>query len=135
MSQFPTFPTFLGYDTLFDRMRRSLEVAKSNWPPYDIVKKDDNTFVVKYALAGLNQGDISVTVEGTELVVKGRAEPNEDEDYVWKGISRRSFEHRINLADTMEVTAAEFINGILKVTLANLVTISNTIKQIPLKTA
>lgn len=131
---FPTFPTFLGYDGLFDSMRRSLDTVKSNWPPYDIVKENENTYTVKYALAGFDKGDISVTVEGTELVVKGNSTA-EDKEYLWKGISSRAFEHRINLADGMEVGTAEFINGILKITLANLVTINNAVKQIPLKTS
>lgn len=131
-SLLPAFPTFLGYDDLFNTMRRSLELAKPNWPPYDIIKENDNTYTVKYALAGFDKGDISVTVEGSELVVKGNSN-HEEGDYLWKGISGRSFEHRINLADGMEVNTAKFINGILKITLANLVTINNTIKQIPLK--
>lgn len=129
---FPTFPTFLGYDNLFDTMRRSMEVAKSNWPPYDIVKEDENTYTVKYALAGFDKGDISITVEGPQLVVKGKSSA-EKEDYLWKGISNRSFEHRLNLADGMEVDAAKFVNGILKIGLSNLVTINNNIKQIELK--
>lgn len=130
---FPTFPTFLGYDNLFDRMRSSLQLVKPNWPPYDIIKENDNTFVVKYALAGFDKGDVSVTVEGSELVIKGKSE-SEKGEYLWKGISNRAFEHRLNLAEGLEVNTAKFINGILKVTLTNLVTINNAVKQIPLLT-
>jgi len=130
---FPTFPTFLGYDNLFDRMRSSLQLVKPNWPPYDIIKEDDNTYTVKYALAGFGKEDVSVTIEGSELVIKGKSE-SEKGEYLWKGISNRAFEHRINLADGMEVNTAKFVNGVLKVTLSNLVTINNAVKQIPLLT-
>lgn len=129
---FPAFPTFLGYDDLFDTMKRSIEVTKANWPPYDVIKEDNNTYTVKYALAGFDKGDISITVEGPQLVVKGKSSAEEG-DYIFKGISNRAFEHRINLANGMEVNTAKFLNGILKITLSNLVTINDSIKQIELK--
>lgn len=130
---FPSLPTFVGFDSLFDTLNTAMQMPKvSNWPPFNVKKEDDKSYTIEFALAGFDKNDINITVEDDQLVVRGKTEAKED-NYLYKGISTRSFEERFTMMKGMKVQGAEYTNGILKVMLDGLVTISNSVKQIPLK--
>ena len=50
-----------------------------------------------------------------------------------KGIANRNFTREFTLADKVEIENAELVNGMLKIGLANMVKLQDTIKKIPLK--
>jgi molecular chaperone IbpA len=135
---FPTFPTFLGFDNLLESLERFAEHTPKmpGWPPFNVVKEGDNRYLIEFALAGFQKSDVSVTVEGDQLVVKGTAvkdDHNTGLDYIYKGISSRNFEQKFNLSDSMTVKSAEFVNGVLTIVLDNMAKISKAIKQIEVK--
>jgi HSP20 family molecular chaperone IbpA len=67
------------------------------------------------AVAGFGLDDLDVTVEGRQLLVRGRNHEDTKRDYLHRGIAGRSFARSFVLADGMEVTAAELENGLLTV--------------------
>lgn len=107
----------IGFETLFDRLNdRSLENA-DGYPPYDIVRKGDDSFQINLALAGFSPQDITITSEASQLRVVGKRPDDDKTEYLYQGISARAFERRFNLADYVEVDDAVFENGLLHINL------------------
>lgn len=86
------------------------------FPPYNVVKIDDDKLVMEFAVAGFSKDDISITTEKNVLTVK--ADKGTDEKaYVYKGIAARKFTRSFALPEYFEVTDAFFENGILYIDL------------------
>ena len=113
----------VGFDSMFDElMRVSNQQNQQNYPPYNVVKHDDNTFVIELAVAGFREGDVTVTVEKNQLTIVGEKiesldDLEKDVEYLYRGISSRSFNRSFTLADHVEVTGADVNNGILSIKL------------------
>ena len=111
---------FIGVDRLMDRMATNLSTPNDQgYPPYNVVKLDDNNFVIELAVAGFGKDSINLTVQDSVLSIEGSQETNDDDEvnYLHKGISSRKFRRTFDLADYVEVTDATVKDGVLKVTL------------------
>ena len=135
-SQFHRFDPFtIGYTDVFKELESmSKAVAKAaTYPPYNIKQVKDNKFVIEMAVAGFAQSDIEITLEGNKLVIKGNTQDEDAPDnFLFKGIANRNFTREFKLADKVEIENAELVNGMLKIGLANMVKLQDTIKKIPL---
>ena len=106
--------------------------TQNNYPPYNVIKEDEDTYIVEIALAGFDKEDLDVTVDQDTLIVKGEQEKKETE-YTHKGIANRSFTRSFALGEYMEVTKAEFENGMLSVTVERIVPEDKKPKTIKIK--
>jgi molecular chaperone IbpA len=118
----PLYRSTVGFDRLFSMMDQlSGSEATPSYPPYDIERTGDNTYRIVLAVAGFTQDDLTIEFKATSLLVKGERESVQDdqseERYLYRGIARRSFERRFQLADHMEVTSARLENGLLQIDL------------------
>lgn len=122
----PLFRNTVG----FDRFDRLIDGALNNanegpaFPAYDIVKFGEDNYRITLAVAGYGEGDIDITQEGRVLTITGKAGSEETEGenqpaVLHRGIARRAFTRRFHLADTVKVTGAELVNGLLNVDLVN----------------
>lgn len=110
----------VGFDRLFDM----LEAAPGNgggggenYPPFDLIRVDDNHFQIEIALAGFKADELEVTSQQSVLIIRGeRSEPS-GLDYVHRGIANRSFERRFALADHIQVRGADLKDGLLSLDL------------------
>jgi len=68
------------------------------------------------ALAGYKKSEVKVEVTDGVLSIEGDTS-KEKEDYVHRGISKRSFAKQLQLADYVECTGAKLEDGMLKVDL------------------
>jgi len=110
----------VGFDGVFDEiLRLSNQQKDTNYPPYNIVKHNDNKFVIELAVAGFRDGDITVTVDKNLLTIEGAqaVDLNNNVEYMHRGISARNFVRTFTLADHVEVVNATVTNGIMGVTL------------------
>jgi molecular chaperone IbpA len=113
----------IGFDNIFDELQRiSLQQGNQNYPPYNVVKYDENTSVIELAVAGFRENDITVTVEKNQLTIVGEKVESLDEldknvEYLHRGISSRSFNRTFAIANYVEVTGADVSNGILSIKL------------------
>lgn len=110
----------IGFDRIFDEIQRITETQNNSYPPYNIVKIDDNNFVIELAVAGFAQGEVEIQVEKNVLKVSGNKPKDLDKvekEYVVRNIANRDFERVFTLAEHVEVAKAEIINGILSVIL------------------
>jgi molecular chaperone IbpA len=115
----------VGFDNIFDElMRVTAQQSVQNYPPFNFVKHGEDTYVIEVAVAGFDEGDISITVEKQVLIIEGRkdiAEKDEEADegveYIHRGISSRNFARSFTLADHVQVVDASSKNGILSIVL------------------
>jgi len=122
----PLHHATLGFERLFHDMEKMLDsnVSKtvSTFPPHNILKLDDNRYIVELAVAGFSKDEIDITVDDGNLVIKGEKEEKDTGiQYLHKGIGTRSFTKTLRIADTVEVKGAEFKDGILKIGLENII--------------
>ena len=108
---------FVGFDTLFEDLERIHTSARSgndNYPPHNIVKVDEEKFLIELALAGFKQEDINVEVKDGILKISGEM-ASDDRDYAFKGISSRKFEKSFRLSEFVVIDGADLVDGILVV--------------------
>ena len=117
----------VGFDNIFDEILRvQQQQTNQNYPPYNIVKHNDDKFVIELAVAGFREGDINITVDKNVLTIEGQQIESLDElekqyEYVHRGISSRNFTRTFTLADHVEVVGAKSENGILSIALERVV--------------
>ncbi len=132
----PTIHKFgIGFDQMFDELMRTTSRQSTNYPPHNILKIDDNNFVIQLAVAGFDQGDVDIQVEGQVLSIVGST--NKDNkygaEYLVQGISMRDFERTFTLAEHVEVKGAEVTNGILSIELERIIPVEKMPKKIDIK--
>jgi len=110
----------IGFDRLFNVMN-NIRGTDTNYPPYDIIKEDEETFIIEFALSGFSKDDLNITVKENHLTIEGDYIKSEDLEYLHKGIAKRSFTRDFVLADTLHVEDVTFSEGILRVTLKKLI--------------
>jgi len=107
----------------FENLNRLVDFARGDtdsYPPYNIEKTGDGVYRIQMALAGFTREEIDVTVQDNVLIIIGRAAEPSDADkreFLHRGIAKRAFERRFQLADTIKVTSAGYENGLLNVEL------------------
>ena len=107
----------------FDRMTSLLDAAQKNttidgYPPYNIEKADEDAYQITVAVAGFGPQDLDVEIRDDQLVIIGRGANDRDKvEYLHRGIARRAFERRFQLAEHVEVKAADLKDGLLIVDL------------------
>jgi molecular chaperone IbpA len=126
----------VGFDDLFKRLASFTENLPKipSYPPYNIRKIAENTYVIEVAVAGFGKQDIELTLEDGVLTVKGQVSAEDPHDYLFKGIANRAFTRSFTLADTVKVQNAELLNGMLKVWLERFIPEDKKHQKIEIKT-
>jgi len=129
----------VGYEPMFKRLEEAHEsLAKviPNYPPYNIVKVDDNKYVIEMAVAGFGKSNLDIEIQDGTLVVSGQSqladmyEEGINNTYIYKGIADRNFTRKFSIADTVEIKNADLINGMLKIWLENIIPDSKKPKKV-----
>jgi molecular chaperone IbpA len=112
----------IGFDRLFHDFENRHVNSTTNYPPYNILKHDEDHFEIEVAVAGFDREDISIEVDQNQLRIKGqRIKEDDTSKYVHRGLAARDFERLFTLAEHMEVGDAELTNGILRVKLTRII--------------
>lgn len=114
-------PFFIGFDRMIDRMREQTPSQANNYPPYNIVKTDENFYELQLAIAGFTQDDLDIEVKDGVLTIEGKKEGADEKNYIHKGISARAFRRTFTLSDTIVINGADLTDGILTVELENVI--------------
>jgi molecular chaperone IbpA len=96
------------------------DAASDTYPPYNIEKLGEDQYRVQIAAAGFATDEIDIIVQENTLLVTGRgkdATDTPDRTYLHRGIAKRAFERRFQLADTIKVTGASYNDGLLNIEL------------------
>lgn len=120
----------------FDRIFTNLENRNLNqtYPPYNILKYNENSYEIELAVAGFDKDDISVFVDQDQLIIKGhRVKEDDAELYIHRGLAARDFERTFSLPQYMEVDDVKLTNGILKIKLLLIIPEALKPRQIEIK--
>lgn len=112
-------PLLLGFDHFERALDHVSKVSSDGYPPYNIEQLGENALRITLAVAGFTMGDLAITVEDNQLVVRGRqADDNATQRvYLHRGIAARQFQRSFVLAEGIEVSGAWLDNGLLHVDL------------------
>lgn len=114
----------LGFDSLFnDFEHRFANQINNNYPPYNIIKHDEDSYEIEIAVTGFDKDEITVEIDQNQLIVKGQHADTENEDtqYLYRGLATRSFTRTWTLAEHMEVEEGKIKNGVLTIELKRVV--------------
>jgi len=130
---------FVGFDDQFNRMAKihdDLTKSIPNYPPYNIKKTGDNTYVIELAVAGFARQDIEIELDDGKMLIKGNVQDDTSkENFLFKGIAARNFTRTFALEDQVEVKDAEMLNGMLKVFLERIIPEHKKPKKVEVKEA
>ena len=108
----------IGFDTMFDQMeRRFANQVYTNYPPFNILKWNEDQYEIQIAITGFEKEEIRVEVEQNQLTVYGESKEMSlgDAMYIHRGLATRDFERTFTLAEHMEVKGAVTKNGMLRI--------------------
>jgi HSP20 family molecular chaperone IbpA len=111
-------PLLLGFDHFERMLDRISKTGNDGYPPYNIEQVGENGLRITLAVAGFSMDDLTVTVENSQLTIRGKQ--GEDEGgrvFLHRGIAARQFLRTFLLAEGIEVIDATLDNGLLHVDL------------------
>lgn len=115
----PLMRSSVGYDRI-EQLFQGLDQTSSTdkFPPYNIIKKDQDNYQITMAVSGFSDKDIDITATQNSLKISGKSSQDEqDVEYLHRGIAGRAFTQTFELADTIKVVDASLVNGLLTVDL------------------
>ncbi len=114
----PFYRSSIGFDRVFNLLENAsrLQTVKT-WPPYDIIKADEDRYRIVMAVPGFSQDELNLTFQPNLLIVSGERKESNDAGYLHRGINAPQFEHRFELADHVRVEGAQLDKGMLSVNL------------------
>jgi len=138
----------IGFDSLFDNFEhRFANQINNSYPPYNILKHDEDTYEIQVAVTGFEKDEITVEIDQNNLVVKGsRKNGNGERDermssvlskltgketgvdtsnpevqYLHRGLATRDFTRSWELGQYIEVGDGSIKNGVLTIELKRVV--------------
>ena len=130
MSRMSVFnsPLLLGFEHFERILDRASKASAEGYPPYNIEQFGENALRITLAVAGFSMGDLNVSVEDNQLVIRGRLEDavgdgdgDEKRVCLHRGIASRQFQRSFVLAEGIEVQGATMDNGLLYIELERIV--------------
>ena len=117
-----THPFLLGFEQLERLVERTAKAGNDGYPPYNIEQTSEHSYRITLAVAGFRDEELSITVEDSSLVIRGRQVDDASERvFLHRGIAARQFQRSFVLADGVDVGEAVLENGLLHVDLTRAV--------------
>ena len=126
-------PFFIGFNRELGRLNTAHKTNSQAYPPYDLLKLDEDTYRLSVAVAGFTKDDVNVSVDNGTLVIKGEIVEVTDAEVVHKGIATRKFTRSFALGEYMEVTGADLKDGMLHVSIDRVIPEEKKPKTIKIK--
>ena len=124
MSRVPSLssPFLLGFDEI-ERALDRVTKASDGYPPYNIERLapdqgNPERLRITLAVAGFTRDQLEITLEESQLVIRGKQQDDKSREYLHRGIASRQFQRTFVLADGMDVLSADLKNGLLSIDLA-----------------
>merc|ERR1712146_522149 len=88
----------VGFERLFDSLNNlssgGFEHKNPSYPPYNIFKESESTYLIDIAVAGFKQNEIDITSEDKKLIIEGKTSDKKSEEYTEKEYASRISEKR-----------------------------------------
>ena len=125
MSRAPTLnsPFLLGFGDMERALDRATRTPNDGYPPYNIERLPSSEALperlrITLAVAGFTRGQLEITLEEHQLIIRGRQLDDKERQYLHRGIAARHFQRAFLLAEGMQVLGADLVHGLLSVDLA-----------------
>ena len=128
-------PFFIGFNRELGRLNTAHKTNSQTYPPYDLLKLDEDTYRISLAVAGFSRENIDISVDNGTLIIKGEIVEVVDAEVVHKGIAGRKFVRSFALGEYMEVTGAEMKDGMLHINVDRIIPEDKKPKTIEIKLA
>ena len=128
-------PFFIGFNRELGRLNTAHKTNSQTYPPYDLLKLDEDTYRISLAVAGFSRENIDISVDNGTLIIKGESVEVIDAEVVHKGIAGRKFVRSFALGEYMEVTGAEMKDGMLHINVDRIIPEDKKPKTIEIKLA
>lgn len=128
----------VGFDRLFNLLDGigGVDSDAPTYPPYNIERRGDNEYRISMAVAGFTRDELKVDVKESTLSVRGEKQADDKKkEFLHRGIAQRGFERRFQLADHVEVTGADLVDGLLHIDLVREIPESMKPRSIEIGTA
>ena len=122
-------PFFIGFNRELDRLN-TIHSTNAGYPPYNVLKLDEDNYQISLALAGFTKDDINVSLDKGTLNIAGDQANVYDAEVIHQGIATRKFTRSFALGEYMEVTNAEMKDGMLHIHLERQIPEDKKPKQI-----
>ena len=114
-------PFLLGFDEI-ERILDRVSKGSEGYPPYNIERlprdpQNPERLRITLAVAGFTRDQLDVSIEESQLVIRGRQQDDKSRQFLHRGIAARQFQRTFVLADGMEVLGADLRNGLLAIDL------------------
>ena len=106
----PLLRSTVGFDRMTRLLENSMGTGEANYPPYNILKEDENHYEIA----------IAVAAKDNKLIVKSLPQDEKldgEKTYLHRGIASRNFERHFQLADYIRVDSARMEKGMLYIDL------------------
>lgn len=110
-------PLLLGFDHFERTLDRVAKASNDGYPPYNIEQVSEDDLRITLAVAGFSEDDLSVRMEGNQLIIQGKQTDDAERVYLHRGIAARQFQRTFVLAEGIEVISAETDSGLLNIDL------------------
>lgn len=115
-------PLLLGFDEIERLLDRVSKASGDGYPPYNIEQVPGRdgvgeTIRITLAVAGVEKDQLEVTVEGNQLIIRGKQVDEQSKSYLHRGIATRQFVRTFVVADGIDVNSANMENGLLSIDL------------------
>jgi molecular chaperone IbpA len=124
-------PFFIGFDKLVNKLTYTPN-QQVGFPPYNVRKEDEDTFVVELAVAGFSKEELRIKEHDGDLIVEGSKLEDDKAEYVHKGIAGRKFTRNFLLGEYMNIKSADLNDGMLYITVKREIPEDKLPKQIPI---
>jgi molecular chaperone IbpA len=114
-------PFGIGFDRLFQEFDLAQKENSNVYPPHNVVKLSDDSYVIELAVAGFSQAELNIETIENSLVITGEKAEKDEREYSHKGISARKFTRRFTLAEYVVADGAALCNGILSIALNKII--------------
>lgn len=111
-------PLLLGFDHFERVLDRVAKASADGYPPYNIEQIGENGLRITLAVAGFAETDLSVMIEGDQLIIRGKQSEDDNERiFLHRGIAARQFVRSFVLAEGIEIKGARLDSGLLHIDL------------------
>jgi HSP20 family molecular chaperone IbpA len=124
-------PLLLGFDQ-FERTLDRIGKNAEGYPPYNIEQLSENRLRIILAVAGFAREDLDIVVEANQLSIRGRQKDQTERVFLHRGIAARQFQRSFVLADGLEVSGAELVNGLLSIEIVRPI-VEPEVRTIPIR--
>lgn len=115
-------PLLLGFDEIERLIDRASKGGGDGYPPYNVERiaaanGAGERLRITLAVAGFAREDLDITLEDSQLIIRGKQQEDKSREFLYRGIAARQFVRTFVLAEGIEVKSANLANGLLAIDL------------------